>query len=287
MPSDDHALAHELATAAGRALLDLRARFADGAPAGPATTRELRDAGDRTAHELLVAALAERRPDDAVRSEEGDGSNGGDPPRTAAKRVWIVDPLDGTREFGELGRDDWAVHVALWARTEDDPDGDLVAGAVALPAQGATLSTAAVGPGSPDRGPTDRAGARIAVSRTRPPALAARLADRLDAQLVPMGSAGAKIVAVLQGKVDAYVHAGGQYEWDSAAPVAVVRAAGAHASRIDASPLRYNRQDPTVPDIVVCRSSLATPLLTALREAADGASGGDDTSTEAAGDPRP
>lgn len=263
--ADDHAVAHELATTAGQALLDVRTRFAAG-------TRELRDAGDRTAHQLLVTALADRRPDDAVLSEESFATDVADPPRLRARRVWIVDPLDGTREFAESGRDDWAVHVALWARTPDVPDGDLIAGAVSLPAQGITLSTAAGSGGTGHTGPdpANTNGIRIAVSRTRPPAFVERLARHLDATLVPMGSAGAKIAAVVQGTVEAYVHAGGQYEWDSAAPVAVARAAGAYAARIDASPLQYNRADPTLPDIVVCRSSLAPGLLAGIRAAVGG-----------------
>ena len=286
----DHALAHELATAAGRALLDLRARFLGEAPAGsrdPAGSggtqgfETLRDAGDRTAHEYLVAALAEERPGDAVLSEESYAGDGDDPPRLRADRVWIVDPLDGTREFGEAGRDDWAVHVALWERRPGgagapgtpEPNGELTAGAVALPAQGVTLSTI-----DPPRLPSGRSGMRIAVSRTRPPAFVERLAERLGAELVPMGSAGAKIAAVLQGKVDAYVHAGGQYEWDTAAPVAVARAAGAYASRIDSSPLRYNREDPTLPDILCCRSSLAPSLLAGIRAASGGVVSGDSVS---------
>ncbi|MQA86942.1 MAG: 3'(2'),5'-bisphosphate nucleotidase CysQ [Streptosporangiales bacterium] len=263
MTSDDHALAHELATAAGRVLLNLRAQ-------PHPTTKELRDAGDRAAHEFLVAALAEHRPDDAVLSEESHGDEAGTPAsRLRSRRVWIVDPLDGTREFAEAGRYDWAVHVALWARTEGAPNGDLVAGAVALPAQGVTLSTL-----DPPRLPTAGSdGMRITVSRTRPPAFVERLAESLDATLVPLGSAGAKIAAVLQGKVDAYVHAGGQYEWDTAAPVAVVRAAGLHASRIDGSAVTYNHEDPTLPDILVCRSSLAPRLLAGIRAVDDDAAG--------------
>jgi 3'(2'), 5'-bisphosphate nucleotidase len=177
--------------------------------------------------------------------------------RLIADRVWIVDPLDGTREFSELDRADWAVHVALWER------GELVAGAVALPAEHTTLSTAAIAavPARAD-GPL-----RLAVSRSRPPALVSELARRLDAELVAMGSAGVKAMSVVRGVTDAYVHGGGQYEWDSAAPVAVARAAGLHTSRLDGSPLRYNQPDPYLPDLVICRPELADRLLAEIEQA--------------------
>lgn len=240
----DHRLAADLATAAGRLLLDIRAELAD----APAEARKA--AGDKGSHDYLMEALAAARPDDAVLSEEGAD----DPIRLSSHRVWIVDPLDGTREFSEPGRDDWAVHVALWC------DGDLVAGAVALPAQGVTLATPEVA--APAPGP---AAPRILVSRTRPPAAALQVREHLDGTLVEMGSAGAKVAAVVQGRAEVYVHAGGQYEWDSAAPVAVARAAGLHTSRIDGSPLRYNRADPLLPDLVVCRREYADAVLAALR----------------------
>jgi len=250
MPSeDDHSLAARLAAEAGEVLLKLRAErgFEDG--------RALKDAGDSASHEYLMAALAEFRPGDAVLSEEGKD----DRVRLESDRVWIVDPLDGTREFSEEGRGDWAVHVALW-------EGDrLAAGAVALPVQGVTLST-----GNPPKTPERSTEAiRIVVSRTRPPQIVHELTARLEAaghkvELVPMGSAGAKIAAVLTGDVDVYVHAGGQYEWDSAAPAAVALAAGAHASRIDGSPLVYNEEDPYLPDILVSHPSLAQLILSGL-----------------------
>jgi 3'(2'), 5'-bisphosphate nucleotidase len=194
----------------------------------------------------LMQALARERPGDAVLSEEGVD----DPVRLSSERVWIVDPLDGTREFSEIGRDDWAVHVALWQR------GELVAGAVALPAQGITLATPDVAP--PPQAP---AKPRIVVSRTRPPAVALAVRDALDGVLVEMGSAGAKVASVVQGVSDVYVHAGGQYEWDSAAPVAVALAAGLHTSRIDGSPLLYNQADVLLPDLVVCRPELVEAVL--------------------------
>ena len=238
----DAALANRLAVDAGALLLELRR-------SGP-SGRELGGCGDATAQRLLAEQLARLRPDDAVLSEEAAD----DAARLAARRVWIIDPLDGTREYGEPGRRDWAVHVALWA------DGDLVAGAVALPAAGLVHSTAPAAVVS-----ARRAGRfRIAVSRTRPPALVHALAGELDAELVPIGSAGVKATAVLRGEVDAYVHAGGQYEWDSAAPVAVCVAAGLHASRIDGSALRYNQPDPRLPDLVVCRPEDAGRLLGAI-----------------------
>jgi 3'(2'), 5'-bisphosphate nucleotidase len=243
MTSDDHTLARDLAAEAGRRLLALRARLAH--------ADDLRKAGDRRSHEFLAAELARQRPDDAVLSEEGRD----DPARLSSDRVWIVDPLDGTREFGEPGRTDWAVHVALWER------GALTAGAVALPAQGDMLSTAE--PPPPVLVPNRPL--RIVVSRTRPPAFLQRLSATTDAMLVPLGSAGAKAAAVIRGEADAYVHDGGQYEWDSAAPVAVALAAGLHASRIDGSELVYNQADPLLPDILICQAALAGPLLEAIR----------------------
>jgi 3'(2'), 5'-bisphosphate nucleotidase len=250
---DDHALASELAAEAGRLLLDLRARGGD-----PDT---LRKAGDRLSHEFLAAALADRRPGDVLLSEEGADN----PERLSAARVWIVDPLDGTREFGEPGRTDWAVHVALWERHGPDGAGELTAGAVALPAQNKVLSTLA--PPPLQRDPTlDPAPVRIVVSRTRAPQLVRDISGLIGVELVPMGSAGAKVAAVVCGEADAYVHGGGFYEWDTAAPVAVARAAGCHASRIDGSGLVYNQADLKLPDILVCLPALAGALMEAIRE---------------------
>jgi 3'(2'), 5'-bisphosphate nucleotidase len=242
--ADDHELAWLLACDAGQLLLALRA-------SGDVPADALRSAGDRLSHEYLMAELARLRPRDAVLSEEGAD----DQTRLAARRLWIVDPLDGTREFGEPGRTDWAVHVALWQ------DGDLTAGAVALPAEDRVLST-----WQPEHAPVPdaRTPLRLVVSRSRPPAFVTRLAADLGAVEVPMGSAGAKATAVITGRADAYVHSGGQYEWDSAAPVAVARAAGLHASRIDGSPLRYNQPDPRLPDLLICPVDLAPRLLSAI-----------------------
>lgn len=240
-PETDDALAARLATEAGRLLLDVRREFADAEP------KIRKDAGDQRSQAYLATALAEHRPGDAVLSEEALD----DKVRLDADRVWIIDPLDGTREFSELDRDDWAVHVALWQ------GGELVAGAVALPAQDRTLATPTVPLADPVSGPP-----RLVVSRTRPPAVATQVRDHLDGVLVEMGSAGAKAMAVVQGLADIYVHAGGQYEWDSAAPVAVARAAGLHTSRIDGGPLTYNRSDPYLPDLLICRPEYAATVLT-------------------------
>ncbi len=246
--SGDDRLAADLADGSGRLLLKLRAA-ADMEPGA------LRNEGDRRSHEFLTAELARQRPHDAVLSEEGAD----DQARLTADRVWIVDPLDGTREFGEAGRTDWAVHVALWER------GQLTAGAVALPAQDTILWTGGVLPGrDTPRAPIEPGALRFLVSRTRPPELAEQLAARTGAELVPLGSAGAKAAEVIRGGADAYVHSGGQYEWDSAAPVAVARAAGLHASRIDGSMLAYNQAPPSVPDILICRAELAGMLLGAI-----------------------
>ncbi len=218
---------------------------------GRLTGRDLGDAGDAAAQAAISEVLAEHRPGDVVFSEEAVD----DRRRLTAERVWIVDPLDGTREYGEAPRPDWAVHVALWA------DDDLAAAAVALPALGAVLVT--------DPAPTVPTPAggrpRIAVSRSRPPAVATTAAAALDAELVPMGSAGWKVTAVVRGEADAYVHAGGMYQWDSAAPVAVARAAGLTAVRLDGSPLVYNGPDAWLPDLLVCRPELADRLLAAVR----------------------
>ena len=210
----------------------------------------LRAEGDRQAHELLVSELAAVRPADAVLSEEGTD----DASRLDVERVWVIDPLDGTREFSEVGRTDWAVHVALVV--EERP----VAGAVALPGLGLTLSTA-----DPPRLPPERAGPpRLVVSRSRPPEQADAVAAALGADVVPLGSAGAKAMAVVRGTADVYVHAGGQYEWDSCAPAAVAKAAGCAVSRLDGSRLRYNQPDVYLPDLVICRPELAGPVLAAL-----------------------
>ena len=195
----------------------------------------------------MTDLLRRHRPGDVVLSEEGKD----DKVRLERDRVWIVDPLDGTREFSEPPRDDWAVHVALWQA------GDLVAGAVAQPGLAETFSTAS----PPVLQPMRPGAPRIAVSRSRPPAFVHGLCEALGGELVEMGSAGAKVISVVRDVTDAYVHAGGQYEWDSAAPVAVARAAGLFTSRIDGSPLAYNQDDVYLPDLLVCRHELSRPIL--------------------------
>jgi 3'(2'), 5'-bisphosphate nucleotidase len=267
-PVIDAAFARWLADRAGQVLLQVRDEV------GYADAKALKAAGDQAAQDLLRAELARWRPADAVLSEEDDHSrvawpddrhDAVRPDRLDATRVWIIDPLDGTREFSEQGRTDWAVHVALWTADCSSPN-CLAAGAVAMPARHRTLATDQ----PPAYPPLPLAAAtggpiRIAASRTRPPAFVTALAEDIGAELVPMGSAGVKIAAVINGEADAYVHAGGQYEWDSAAPVAVASATGLHASRIDGTALKYNQADPKLPDLVVCRKDLAPRLLAALQ----------------------
>jgi 3'(2'), 5'-bisphosphate nucleotidase len=242
---DDHALAGALATAAGELLLEIRTTIAD--------PKELKAAGDARANVLILDRLRPARPDDAILSEE----SADDLARLDHDRVWIVDPLDGTREYGELDRDDWAVHVAL------SVGGTAAIGAVALPAQGITYVTspAPALAARPDGPP------RLVVSRTRPPAVTDALQAALGAELVPMGSAGAKAMAIVQGRADIYAHAGGQYQWDSAAPVAVAAAAGLHVSRIDGSPLVYNDAERSLPDLLICRPDYAERVIDVVRAA--------------------
>ncbi|MCW2635078.1 MAG: Inositol monophosphatase [Blastococcus sp.] len=242
MTLSDVQVAARAARAAADVLVTLRAQ-------GTLTGRALGDAGDAAAQVAILASLRADRPGDIVFSEEAVD----DPRRLQADRVWIVDPLDGTREYGEPGRHDWAVHVALWS------GGDLTAAAVALPALGEVLLTDPAPELPASAGPV-----RVAVSRSRPPAEAAAVAEVLGAELVPLGSAGYKTVAVARGEVDAYVHSGGQYQWDSAAPVAIARAAGLITCRLDGSPLVYNDPDPWLPDLVVCRPELADRILGAV-----------------------
>ena len=253
LAADDHAFAAELALGAGAVLLALRAEADEKRDA--VDTAAFKDLGDARAQEWLADALATGRPGDAMLSEEAAD----DPSRLDADRVWIIDPLDGTREFAErtngIWRTDFAVHVALWERGDG-----LTAGAVALPARRQVYRTA---PAAATPGDTAAAAVlagdrplRIAASRSRPPAFVAALAERDDVELVPMGSAGVKAVSVVDGTVDAYLHAGGQYEWDSAAPVAVATAAGFVCTRLDGSPLVYNRPDPWLPDLFVSHPAL-------------------------------
>lgn len=251
----DAALAADLAAEAGELLLKVREEVGFGHPWA------LGDAGDSLANALILRRLHAERPDDAVLSEEAHD----DLVRLRRDRVWIVDPLDGTREFSTAGRDDWAVHIALWQRPTDGQR-EITDAAVALPARGNmvyrsdTVTAARARVGIPHT-------FRIAVSATRPPAVLHRMRQTLPIQPVAIGSAGAKAMALIDGDVDAYVHAGGQWEWDSAAPAGVVMAAGMHASRLDGSPLRYNQPDPYLPDFLMCRAEVAPVLLGAIREA--------------------
>lgn len=244
-PLSDAELAAQLALGAGRLLMQVRS-------SGLLAQQALGKAGDAVSHQFLLHALRHARPGDAVLSEEmnDDGA------RLTQQRVWIIDPVDGTREYGE-DRSDWAVHVALAI------DGEASVGAVALPGldevlrsdQARTVPT----PGDP---------LRMVVSRTRPAKEAVAIAEKLGAKLVAMGSAGAKAMAILRGEADIYLHSGGQYEWDSAAPVAVARAHGLHCSRIDGSALRYNSREGKLPDLLICRNEHAAPVLQLLREVA-------------------
>ncbi|MBL8651511.1 MAG: 3'(2'),5'-bisphosphate nucleotidase CysQ [Sphingopyxis sp.] len=239
----DEALAERLATAAGLILLELQ-------KSGEFVDKALGKAGDARANAMLMHELRTARPDDAILSEEEKDNV----VRCDSSRVWIVDPLDGTREYGE-GRSDWAVHVALAI------DGVPTVGAVALPGLGLTLTSGAPRPLEPANVPP-----KMLVSRTRPAAEAVFVAEKMGAELVGMGSAGAKAMAVVRGEADIYLHTGGQYEWDNCAPVAVAAAAGLHVSRADGSPLVYNCKNPYLPDLLICRAEFADEVLRLAEE---------------------
>jgi 3'(2'), 5'-bisphosphate nucleotidase len=246
MQETDGQLATRLATETGRLLLEAREKlFADGA-----STWDVKDAGDALAQEFLVREFATHRPDDAVLSEEGRE----DPRRFDADRVWIVDPLDGTREYSEPGRIDWAVHIALWSGDHFE------AAAVSLPVLDLTFTTDDPTP----MPPFTRERPRLVTSRSRAPYAAVLVAEGLDCEAVRLGSAGAKAMSVVMGETDIYVHDGGMYQWDSAAPAGVALASGFHVSRLDGSPIVYNDRDPWLPDFIVCRPELAEPVLKAL-----------------------
>lgn len=252
MSLTDAELAAQVAQQAGELLLGVREEV------GYYDPYDLGDAGDKLANRLILDRLHRERPDDAVLSEEAVD----DISRVQADRVWIVDPVDGTHEFSMRGRSDWAVHIALWQRG-DSETGGITDAAVALPARGEVYRTDTVTPPPPrEEGPI-----LITASANRPPPVLWWLRDRMDIRLVRIGSAGAKAMAVVRGDVDAYVHAGGQWEWDSAAPAGVVAAAGMHASRLDGSPLIYNRPDPYLPDLLMCRGELADVLLEGILSA--------------------
>ncbi len=238
----DNELAAFLANEAGKILLGLR-------NSGTFSGKELGKAGDAQANDMLVKKLTEMRPDDGLLSEETADT----PARLTKSRVWIIDPLDGTREYSE-GRDDWAVHVALAI------DGKAHLGAVALPSLGLTLTSS-----TPTALPPANATPKMLVSRTRPAAEAIAVAQAIGAELLPMGSAGAKAMAVVRGEADIYLHTGGQYEWDNCAPIAVAEAAGLFTSRVDGSPMRYNAQNPYLPDLLICRPELVDQVMAALK----------------------
>ena len=241
----DVRLAERLATEAGDVLLALqRTSGLEG--------KELGKAGDEAANALLMKALRAARPDDAILCEEERDNDA----RLSAKRVWIVDPLDGTREYGEA-RTDWAVHVALAI------DGAPAVGAVALPGLNLTLSSA-----TPPALASANTPPKMLVSRTRPASEAVAVAESIGADLLPMGSAGAKAMAVVRGEADIYLHTGGQYEWDNCAPAAVALAAGLHVSRADGSPLIYNNEDTYLPDLLICRPEWAEKVLALVKAGA-------------------
>lgn len=244
--ADDTELAAYLAKAAGALVLEMR-------ETSGLVAKELGNAGDRTANQFLIRTLAEQRPDDGLLSEESKDTDA----RLSKSRVWIIDPVDGTREYSE-GRSDWAVHVALAI------DGAPVIGAVALPALNLVLRT-----DQPVIIPAAPAQLRMVVSRTRPAPEAVAVAEALGAELIPMGSAGAKAMAVVRGEADIYLHTGGQYEWDSCAPVAVAAAYGLHVSRVDGSPLVYNQRDVYMPDLLICSKEHAAHVLALVQLSAE------------------
>ena len=235
---NDAELAAHLAEVAGKLLIEVR-------ESGMLSLKALGKAGDATANQFLVHALREQRPDDGLLSEEEKDNA----ERLSQSRVWIVDPVDGTREYGEA-RTDWAVHVALAV------GGVASIGAVALPGLGVVLRT-----DNPQVVPPAPSKLRMVVSRTRPAREATEVAEKIGAELVPMGSAGAKAMAIVLGQADIYLHSGGQYEWDSCAPAAVALAHGLHCSRIDGSPLVYNQADVYMPDLLICRKEHAQMVL--------------------------
>lgn len=241
-PASDAELAARLTKAAGQIALDVRA-------SGAYQSRALGDAGDAIVNAFLIRALREQRPSDGLLSEESRDTA----ERLDHRRVWIVDPIDGTREYAE-GRQDWAIHVALAI------DGQPAVGAVALPGRKLVLRS-----DRPAPLPLLAHPLRIVVSRSRPPIEAHRVAQAIHADILPLGSAGAKAMAVVLGEAEIYLHSGGQHEWDSCAPVAVALAHGLHCSRLDGSPLLYNRADTNLPDLLICRPELAEPVLAALR----------------------
>ncbi len=246
MSETDQQLASRVATEAGAMLVELRNELV----AEGIHYWDLKDEGDVAGHRYIMSALTAARPDDVILSEEAADNRR----RLNAERVWIIDPIDGTNEFAEHPRHDWAIHIALWEA------GELTAASVALPTLGVTFdaSPAAVVP------PSTRARPLLVTSRSRNPYCAVMVANALGCDVARLGSAGAKAMAIVMGEADIYVHDGGMYQWDSAAPSAVAKAAGLHVSRIDGSPLEYNKESLWLPDFLVCRTELAEPALKAL-----------------------
>ena len=246
MSETDQQLASRVATEAGAMLVELR----DELVAEGIHYWDLKDEGDVAGHRYIMSALTAARPDDVILSEEAVDNRR----RLSAERVWIIDPIDGTNEFAEHPRHDWAIHIALWEA------GELTAASVALPTLGVTFdaSPAAIVP------PSTRARPLLVTSRSRNPYCAVMVANALGCDVARLGSAGAKAMAIVMGEADIYVHDGGMYQWDSAAPSAVAKAAGLHVSRIDGSPLKYNQESLWLPDFLVCRTELAEPALKAL-----------------------
>jgi len=242
----DQQLASRVATEAGVMLVDLR----DELVAEGVHYWDLKDEGDVAGHRYIMSALMAARPDDVILSEEAADNRR----RLNAERVWIIDPIDGTNEFAEHPRHDWAIHIALWE------SGEITAASVALPTLGITFdaSPAAVVP------PSTREKPLLVTSRSRNPYCAVMVANALGCDVARLGSAGAKAMAIVMGEADIYVHDGGMYQWDSAAPSAVAKAAGLHVSRTDGSPLKYNQESLWLPDFLVCRTEFAEPALSAL-----------------------
>ena len=246
MSETDQQLASRVATEAGVMLVELRNELV----AEGIHYWDLKDEGDIAGHRYIMSALIAARPDDVILSEEAADNR----KRLGANRVWIIDPIDGTNEFAEHPRHDWAIHIALWE------SGELTAASVALPTLGITFdaSPAAVVP------PSKRDKPLLVTSRSRNPYCAVMVANALGCDVARLGSAGAKAMAIVMGEADIYVHDGGMYQWDSAAPAAVAQAAGLHASRIDGSELKYNQESLWLPDFLVCRTEFAEAALQAL-----------------------
>jgi 3'(2'), 5'-bisphosphate nucleotidase len=255
--TEDLALARDLAARTGARAIDLARR-------GRWSGRTLAELGDNAADGFLCGWLAAVRPNDAILSEETTDSRA----RLTAERVWIVDPIDGSKEYGS-GGNEWAVQVALWVR------GRLALGALALSGDGPVLAgicgdsdDTLGGEATPVRGTTpEPSRPRIIVSKNHTPKWAPDFAERLGGTIVTASGVGYKVARVLLGAADVYVHEGSikLYEWDTAAPEAVARAFGWNVSGLDGGELVYNRVPPTTGDFLVCRPASKTRCLEALR----------------------